>query len=73
MGKQVTMHQLTEKDITSLNKSGFDTTNLIVGEHPMWCGGYDRPCGALIESSTSCPITATSLVHCKSCEAGGLS
>lgn len=62
------MHVLTDDQLGKLQKSGFNATNLLVGEFLMWCEGLsEKPCGVLIDSTTSCMVTATSPAYCSDC------
>ena len=61
------MHVLTDEKLVKLEKSGFSSTNLVVGEYLMWCDGYDKPCGVLIGCTTGCMVTAASPAYCSDC------
>lgn len=62
------VHVLTDDWLVKLEKSGFSSTNLVVGEYLMWCaGGGEKPCGVLIGSTTGCMVTAASPAYCSDC------
>ena len=62
------MHVLTDDQLGKLQKSGFNAKNFRVGEFLMWCEGVsEKPCGVLINSTTSCMETATTPAYCSDC------
>jgi hypothetical protein len=61
------MHVLTDDQLVKLQESGFNAKNFRVGEFLMWCEGVEKPCGVLINSTTSCMETATTPAYCSDC------